>query len=172
MAVGCGKHLEDHLGHEEMASVFRRGLGLTEYLHDGLDPRAAIGLIFVKRGCAGCLTHIFLWQSQDPFGVDGRPAIETFDNQRFAVLELANFASGDGQAVRGDDLRAKPLVFHGCAHVGLHIADASERQLENVRGRRAAMGQKPAALVPEQRGFLLRARDRQAQIVSRRGLSH
>lgn len=64
--------------------------------------------------------------------------------------------------------RAQPFVLDRRAHVGAPVADEPERQLQDVRGRRAPFGQQPAAAMAQQRGLLLRAGDRQAQIVERR----
>ena len=62
-------------------------------------------------------------------------------------------------------LRAKPLVLHRRGQIGLHVADPSQRELEDMRGRRGAARAMPTAVVPQQGGLFLRARKGDAKAI-------
>ncbi|HTU66418.1 MAG TPA: hypothetical protein VMF52_10745 [Steroidobacteraceae bacterium] len=85
--------------------------------------------------------------------------IEALDDQHLLRAEVADLARRHGDAERRDDARAQPLVLDGAAHVRLAVADEAERQFEDVRGRRGTSGPAPLAVVPQERGLLLRAGD-------------
>ena len=115
------------------------------------------------------MAEIFLGQAQPVVAGACQTAVEAFDDEHFLVVEALNVARGHGQAKGGEELGAQPLVFDRCAHVGLPVAHQTEGQLEDVGGRCGAQGPAPLALVPGQRGFLLRAGNRDAEIPVVRG---
>ena len=81
------------------------------------------------------------------------------------LFELRHLRARDRNIPGRQQLRTEPFVFNGGAHIRLHIAHQPQRQFENMRGGRVALRQAPLVFVPQQRGFLLRARNGEAQLL-------
>ncbi|CCK17516.1 hypothetical protein BN136_3526 [Cronobacter universalis NCTC 9529] len=165
VAVGRGEDPEDNLGAEKMRAIRLRVFRTAQDSHDIADAGPAVGLIFTQRRDAERLAHILLRQTQPPLPIGRKTPVEAFDNQHFLLIELRHLRARDRNIPGFQQLRAEPFVFNRGAHVRLHIAHQPQRQFENMRGGRIALRQAPLAFVPQQRGFLLRARNGEPQLL-------
>lgn len=101
--------------------------------------------------------------AQRPLDADPA-AIEPGHHQRLGVSELRHLGLCDRQTQRAQDAIAQPFVLDRRAHVGPHVADQAERQLQDVGRRRRAARPVPAAAHAQQGGLLLGAGDRKPEI--------
>ncbi|CCJ78257.1 hypothetical protein BN135_3321 [Cronobacter muytjensii 530] len=165
VAISGREDPEDNLGAKKVGAVGLRMFRAAQDSHDIADARPAIGLIFTQRRDAERLAHVLLREAQPPLFITRQPPVETLNDQRFLLFELRHLRARDRNAVRVQQHRAEPFVFNGGAHIRLHVAHQPQGELENMRGGRIALRQAPLPVVPQQRGFLLRAGDGEPQFL-------
>ena len=100
-----------------------------------------------------------------PSGTPCPSAVEPPDDQCLRLTEHADLGRGSRDAEPVHQLTAQPLVLHRVRHVGAHVADQTERQLQDVRGRCRANRAIAFTAHPQQSCLLLRAGNRDAQVV-------
>jgi hypothetical protein len=69
----------------------------AQNLQDRADARTTVAFVFPRRRQPAGLTEIFLRDAQPVLATSGTPAIETFDDERLLIFELADLDLGDGQ---------------------------------------------------------------------------
>ena len=184
VAIGGGQQPERELRQHEIGFVL---LGMFTVGQQGeavLHRRPTIALVLAFGPDSERLTEVLLGQPGDPRAVrqpephfsfsallDTDPAaVEPCDDESLALPETSHLGLGNGQAEPPQDAAAQPLILDRGAHVGLHVANPAERKFQDVRRGRRPSRPVPAAADSQQRRLLLRASDRQPQILLRAAL--
>ncbi|MCY1541514.1 hypothetical protein D9M68_772100 [compost metagenome] len=147
MAVGGGEQPEEHLRLHEVDLVGGRLCTAVEHAQDLTHAGAAVRFVFERARHAEGLAEVFLRQPCNPFvrracALHG--AIEALHDEDLARTKHLDAAMCDGQAEGFGDARAEPFVLDRRMHVGAHVPHQSQRQLDDVGGRRGAHGPVPA----------------------------
>src|SRR5690606_17171901 len=161
VTVRCANQPESDLCLQKSKAIFFGIVTTVEQVEAFPNARTAIAIVLDRWRHGERLTKVLLRHAQQA-AIAGLQSIEALDGKHTDVVESDNLALGHVQPKLTTERETEVLVLDTQRHIE-PIGQLAQFGLQNMRGGRRPLGQTPA-IIPEQRGLLLSAGDRDTQL--------